>query len=655
MNVIPTRWHPYVAAIGDALTGVFVGLALWIHLFEGFRVGSGVFTLSMRSAERLLLEAVLICLVRHLLVRTPSLRQRLAGWLGARPSPLVDVPVHEWGLALAAFVPLTVWFLWPQVIMPGGVPDHGDPLFSMWTLAHIADRLAHAPSAFYDGRIFFPEPDTFLWSDLTLLPGLMAAPFIWVGVPLAAVYTTLILLGCVLSCVAMFVLVRASTGLMVPALVAGAVFGFFPYRFAQYSHLQMQGIFLMPLAVWLLMRALERPGIVRGAQVGLVVALQVLWSTYCDAYLVVALITMTAAWWLSGRDILRPHIITGAAAVGICLVLVAPYLAGYYRARAVVGERPRAEVLHYGAQLGDYLSPNGNSRWHGHRAPIHEKSEERHLFPGVGPMVLAAAGLIAAPTTATVIVTGGLLAAVNASLGLSSATYTFFFDHVPLLKSFRVPARFGLVVGVFLAWAAGLGVARLWRLSEGRRALRGLVVVVCLLTIVEAQPALDLRATPFEVGAIYNALPTDRRVVVLELPIPGQGSHEYWVDPTYLYAATFHKHTLINGYSGYFPSWYTELGWASATLPDDSAWAALLKRQPEFLVVHEEHYGRERYLEVVADLARRTELTLLATSHTPGGEDRVYRVDAATAVTPGSTPAATPTTTTPAPAPLPPR
>ena len=226
---------------------------------------------------------------------------------------------------------------------------------------------------------------------------------------------------------------------------------------------------------------------------------------------------------------------------------------------------------------------------------------------------------------------------------------------MPLLKSFRVPARFGLVVGVFLAWAAGLGVARLWRLSEGRRALRGLVVVVCLLTIVEAQPALDLRATPFEVGAIYNALPTDRRVVVLELPIPGQGSHEYWVDPTYLYAATFHKHTLINGYSGYFPSWYTELGWASATLPDDSAWAALLKRQPEFLVVHEEHYGRERYLEVVADLARRTELTLLATSHTPGGEDRVYRVDAATAVTPGSTPAATPTTTTPAPAPLPPR
>ncbi len=655
MNVLPTRWHQLVAAVGDSLTGVFVALALWTHLFEGFRIGSGVFTLSTRSAARLVLQAALICAMRHLLVQTPSLRHRLAEWLDATPSSLVDVPVREWAFAVAAFVPLTVWFLWPQVVMPGGVPDHGDPLFSMWTLAHIADRLAHAPSAFYDGRIFYPEVDTFLWSDLTLLPGLMAAPFIWAGVPVATAYTTLIVTGCVLSCVTMFGLVRASTGLVIPALMAGAVFGFFPYRFAQYSHLQMQGIFLMPLAVWLLLRALERPGVARGALVGLVVALQVLWSTYCGAYLVVALTTITAAWWLSGRDIRNTHMITGAAAVAICMVLVAPYLSGYYRARSVVGERPRAEVLHYGAQLSDYLSPNGNSRWYGHRAPIHEKSEERHLFPGVGPVVLATAGLIAAPTTATVVVAGGLLATMNASLGLSSATYLFFFDYVPLLKTFRVPARFGLVVGVFLAWGAGLGVARLWRLSEGRLVVRVLVVGVCLATILEMQPSLTLRDTPRHASAIYDVLPGDRRTIVLELPVPGPGAEAFWVDPGYLYAATFHKHTLINGYSGYYPEWYTQVAWASSALPDDKAWAALLLRTPEFLIVHEAHYGRERYQAVVADLERRQEVTLVGRAQTPDGEDRAYRVATTTPARPGSVPAATPPTTTPAPAPLPPR
>jgi hypothetical protein len=654
MTPQPARWQRLFAIAGDSLMGVFVALALWTHLFEGFRIGSGAFAISTRSAERLLVQAALICVIRHLVVRTPSLRQRIVEWIGARPSSLVEVPAREWALSLAAFVPLTLWFLWPQVVTPGGVPDHGDPLFSMWTLSHIADRLAHAPSQFFDGRIFFPEPDTFLWSDLTLLPGLMAAPFIWAGVPVAAAYTTLILLGCLLSCLTMFALVRASTGLVVPALVAGALFGFFPYRFAQYSHLQMQGIFLMPLAVWLLMRTLERPGRDRGLQLGLAVALQLLWSTYCGAYLVVALSIVTVAWWLSGREIVKSHVWAGAVAVGICAVLLAPYLSGYYRARTVVGERPRAEVLHYGADLGDYLSPNGNSRWYGHRAPMHDKSEERHLFPGVGPIALAATGLIAAPTTASVIAAGGLVAAVNGSLGLTTATYSFFFDYVPLLRTFRVPARFGLVVGVFLIWAAGLGVARLWRLSEGRLIIRALVVVACAAAVVEAQPGLQLRATPFTAPEIYGGLPTDRRAVVLELPVPGQGAEAYWVDPSYLYASTFHKHTLINGYSGYYPSWYGNLTWASSALPDDKAWAAILLRQPEFLIVHEEHYGRDRYLEVVADLARRGDVTLLSRAQTTAGEDRLYRVHAAAApTTPRSTPDAVPPASTPARGPLP--
>jgi hypothetical protein len=650
MTPTPARWQRLVAITGDTLTGVFVALSLWTHLFEGFRIGSGAFVISTRSAERLVVQAALICVLRHLVVRSPSLRHRIIGWISARPSSLVDVPLRDWGWALVAFVPLTTWFLWAQVVTPGGVPDHGDPLFSMWTLAHIADRLAHAPSAFFDGRIFFPERDTFLWSDLTLLPGLMTAPFIWAGVPVAAAYTSVIILGCLFSCLSMFALVRASTGLLVPALVAGALFGFFPYRFAQYSHLQMQGIFLMPLAVWLLLRTLERPGTGPGVQLGLAVALQWLWSTYCGAYLVVALATITLAWWLSGREVVKAHVLAGGAAIGISVVLLAPYLSGYYRARAVVGERPRAEVLHYGAQLGDYLSPNGNSRWYGDRAPMHEKSEERHLFPGVGPVVLAATGLIAAPTTATVIVAGGLAGAVNGSLGLSSLTYSFFFDYVPLLKTFRVPARFGLVVGVFLAWAAGLGVARLWRFFEDRLILRAVVLVVCVAAVVEGQPGLQLRATPFTAPDIYGALPTGHRAVVLELPVPGQGAEAYWVDPGYLYASTFHKHTLINGYSGYYPSWYGNLTWASSALPDDKAWAAILNRRPEFIIVHEEHYGPDRYAEVIRDLGQRPGVTLVARTVTSAGEDRLYRVDAPT---PASAPDAAPPALMPAPAPHP--
>jgi hypothetical protein len=485
-----------------------------------------------------------------------------------------------------------------------------------------------------------------------LLPGLISAPFIWAGVPVAAMYTSLIIAGCLLSCVTMFVLVRATTGLMGPALIAAALFGFFPYRFAHYSHLQMQGVFLMPLAVWLLLRALERPSVARGLPLGATVALQVLWSTYCGAYLIVGLAAASLGSWLSGRDVTRRHIATAAASVGICIVLTSPYLASYYRARDVVGVRPRAEVVHYGAKLGDYLNPNGNSRWYGDYAPIHTKSEEHHLAPGVGPVVLAAIGIVAAPTTTTVIIGVGLLASVNASLGLSSFTYSLFFDYVPLLKTFRVPARFGLVAGVFLVWAAGLGLARLWRFTAASYVMRAGVVLLSAAAILEALPRLDLQTTTMQLPEIYGALPTDRRVVLLELPVPGQGAEAYWVDPTYLYRQTFHQHALINGYSGFYPPWYGQLSWASSALPDDKAWAAVLKRGPEFLIVHEEHYGSERYSAVVGDLEHRPEVTFVATARTTAGESRLYRISP---VTPGSTPVAASPVSAPAPAPRPPR
>lgn len=652
MTLPVARWQRVIATGGDVATGIFVALALWSHLFGGFRVGSGIFAISTRSAERLLVQAALICLVRHLLVRNPSLRSRLVRLLNARATPLVGVPVRDVGVALAAFIPLTVWFLWPQLSTPGGVPDHGDPLFSMWMLAHIADRLAHAPSMFYDGRIFFPEANTFLWSDLTLLPGLISAPFLWAGVAVATVYTYLIVLSCLLSCVTMFVLVRTTTGLMAPALIAGALFGFFPYKFAHYSHLQMQGVFLMPLGVWLLMRALDRPGVMRGLQLGATVALQVLWSTYCGAYLIVGLAAVTLGSWLSGREITRRHLATAAASVAVCVVLISPYLAGYYRVRDVVGVRPRGEVVHYGAKLGDYLNPNGHSRWYGDYAPIHTKSEEHHLAPGVGPVVLGAIGLVAAPTTTTVIVGTGLLAAVNASLGLSSFTYSLFFDYIPLLKTFRVPARFGLVAGVFLVWAAGLGLARLWRITALGHVMRGVVVIIGAAAILEAQPRLKLRTTEAALPEVYQSLPSDRRAVVLELPVPGQGAEAYWVDPTYLYRQTFHRHTLINGYSGFYPQWYGQLTWASSALPDDKAWAAVLRRGPEFLIVHEEHYGHDRYIAVVDDLARRPEATLVSTSRATEGESRLYRVSP---LTPASAPGVASPESMPTPTPLPPR
>jgi hypothetical protein len=625
-STAPRRWRVVLGTCCDVVFVILVVLAIWAHVFGGFRVGHGIFAISTRSVARLLFQAAALSVLRHLILPAPSHRSYIARWLHARPLNLSPLPMREWFVATALYVPLVVVYLWPQVSMPGGLPDRGDPLFSVWTLSHIADTLFQGGSVFFDGRIFYPAPNTFLWSDLTILPGVIAAPWIWLGVPVAYVYTSIITGASLLSCVAMYGLVRRTTAVPVAAFVAGALFGFLPYRFAQYSHLQMQGIFLMPLAVMALLSVLESPRWTRGLLVGLLVALQTLWSTYCGAYLTVGLAAVTLGWWLTGREISRRHLAAGVLAVGLCSVMMAPYVAAYARARNVVSVRPRTEVAHYGAHLADYLSPNGNHAWYGQWAPVHTKSEERHLLPGAGPVLLGIGGLLTMPTSLTVAAATGLLVSLDGSLGLSSFTYSFFYDYVPLLRTFRVPARFGLLVGVFLTWAAGMGAARLWRWSESRTPLRVLVGLLFVAAVVEARPTLTLHATPTDVPAIYASLPTDRRAVVLELPVPGQGAEAYWVDPSYLYFATFHKHTLVNGYSGYYPEWYGNLSWASSALPAADAMEAIRTRGAEFIVVHEEHYGAERYREVVAGLAQQPDLTSVATVKTPQGEDRLFVV-----------------------------
>ena len=77
------------------------------------------------------------------------------------------------------------------------------------------------------------------------------------GVPLAAVHGLLYVGSFFAAGLTMFLLVRAVTGRLDAGLFAGILFAFYPYRFSTFSHLEMQGVFLMPLALYFLLRTLD--------------------------------------------------------------------------------------------------------------------------------------------------------------------------------------------------------------------------------------------------------------------------------------------------------------------------------------------------------------------------------------------------------------
>jgi hypothetical protein len=616
-----------IAAVGDSLFFALLGVAFLLDLTGGLRIGRGWYRLSLHDPAHVLGAAVVVVLVRHLIVRHPSMRDRLAARRRARaPSPDLSLrPLSPRDAAIAGVVmtAATLILLHTQVGMLTGVPDRGDPLLSMWMLAWVAHQLPAHPLHLFDANIFYPAIGTLAYSDATLLPGLICAPFLWAGVPVAVMHGVLFCASFVLAGVMMALLARAVTGRTVPALVAGILFAFSPYRLSTYSHLQMQGVFLMPLALLFLLRTLEHGRRRDGWWLGASVAGQALWSVYLATYLCVGLAVVFAGRWLAGHFQLRARWRALGPAVVVALAILGPYSVPYWMARHAVGERPRDEVRNFSAEASDFLGVNEMDVLYG---PIFHRNTivERQLFPGVAPLVLAAVALVPPVAPLAAVSGAAALVAVDASLGMNGTTFRALYDIAAPVRALRVPARFAAVVGLFLALMSAIGLARLSDRWPTNWLARAATVALIALALVEGLPALELSPPPLTAPGIYRALAADPGAPIVDLPLP-QTDAEYWIDPTYMYYSTFHWHPLLNGYSGFVPTWYARLVVASRELPSDDALRVFRQAGARYLVLHREFYHANRYHEITATLDERRDLRLVARENAPEGESSLYQ------------------------------
>jgi len=618
-----------LARILDGVFFAFVGLAFVIGISGGFRIGRDWYRLSATDPGQALLIALVAIGVRHLLVRRPSLRSRLTARRirraasGAAEAPLARPTGREWGIACLVMAATTAWLLRDQIWSITGMPDRGDPLFSMWRLAWVAHQIVTDPARLFDANIFHPATNTFAYSDATLLPGLLSAPLLWAGMPLAVVHGLLFVASFLAAGLTMFALARAVTGQLVPGLLAGVLFGFYPYRFSTYSHIEMQGIFLMPLALLALLRLLQGGRLRDGILLGVWVAMEILWSMYLGAYLAVGLGVFTLVRWGAGhfdlRQRWRPLVAAGLVTAAVAL----PYSRPYWAARNVVGERPRDETRSFSAELVDMVSINEVNILYGPVLHRHVNAE-RHLFPGGTATVLAAVALVPPVGPMAAAAGAGLLVAFDAALGVNGATFNWLYERAPAFRAFRVPARFGMLMGVFITLLAALGLVRLVRRLPPRL-VQPVAWLVLGFAAFELRPRLELTPTATTPPPIYADLPDDGSAVIVDVPLPADDG-EYWVDPAYLYYSTFHWRRLVNGYSGFMPVWYPRLQVASREFPSDESMDVFRDRGAEFLVVHEEFYPPDRYREVTDALSTRSDLQLISTRPSPEGESRLYRV-----------------------------
>jgi hypothetical protein len=173
--------------------------------------------------------------------------------------------------------------------------------------------------------------------------------------------------------------------------------------------------------------------------------------------------------------------------------------------------------------------------------------------------------------------------------------YDVLYTYVPGFTGVRVPARYAMVAGLFLAMAAGFGAARLLRRSWGAIALG--VAAVAIVADGAAMPlAVNHTWATSEATPPARVYPRDLAPRIYQdlRRMPGEAviAEFPFGDPAWeiraVYYAAVHGKRVLNGYSGAFPPGYRRRAAALRRIDVDgeTAWEALVDAGTTHVIVH---------------------------------------------------------------------
>ena len=186
--------------------------------------------------------------------------------------------------------------------------------------------------------------------------------------------------------------------------------------------------------------------------------------------------------------------------------------------------------------------------------------------------------------------------------------YGLLYDYVPGFNGVRVPARYAMIAGLFLAILAGYGMQRLLSVRALIPVSRFLIPVTCFLILIEGA------AIPMEMNRTWNqneAVPPARVYSYgrLDRRSPGEGVPPVYArvaalpegtaitefpfgdaawEIRYVYYAAAHWKPITNGYSGSFPPRYKERVARLQRIAKDpeAAWQSLKDSGSTHVVLH---------------------------------------------------------------------
>lgn len=478
--------------------------------------------------------------------------------------PSVDASNRLRTLAvLGLFVLLTVILLYPLSVQFGDhLPDWGDPLENTWVLASAGRALVTNPLDLYHANIFYPYPNALGFSESQVASAVTALP-IWLATGNAVLAYNFVFLGAfVLSGFNAYLLAYDLVRRRGGAILAGAAFAFWAYKFNHLSHINLVTLQWLPLVLFALRRSLIQDRRVFPVLFAVTLVLQVLSSWYAALMtLLVVAVYLTYFLVFQRAQTNRRRVYHFLVCFGVALVPIALVAYPYFQvSRELAFVRGLEEAERFSARPLSFLSVAPFNWVYGKLLPV---AFGEALFPGLVILVCAALGLrkkftfpdrafwIGAIVLFALIAFGPLFQ-LGGGIELPSPLYRLLYEFVPGFQGTRAPARFFVVsmLGLVLLAANGFGaVTQKLSVPVKRLVTAGVLVVLCIETV-----ALPIRVIPIETNAnlpaVYAWLETQAEGNVIELPVK-VGDIEPITRAMYFSIA--HQRATPLGYASFIP------------------------------------------------------------------------------------------------------
>jgi hypothetical protein len=547
-------------------------------------------------------------------------------------------------LILPLYILASLIFTWPLIEhFNRAIPSSrlaADPAIQAFILNWDARTLLTNPLQLFHPPIFFPEQNTLTYMDHMVGETVLAAPAFTSFHSAAAAYNYLVLLSFVASGWAVYRLTRLLGVSRPGAFLAGFLFSFSQYRFANLDLLNQLQTQLLPVGLFFGVRYLRRLRKRDLAGIAGTMTLQVYCGWYYAYYLAIALGLLLAYSILRGdlRGRRMPVAPLGAAIV-ISALVASPVILPYIHEHRILPEfhRSLGESALYSADVVDYFKGSGTARL-ASLAPLGTGAQS--YWPGPVTVLLAFAGIIVRgakrlkeegyflvlAAVSFVLSLGPILHVAGARFWIP-LPYAALYYVLPGFSSMRAPARFACLVTLALAVLAGVGYERLQdRLRPHPTLRRSTLVAAFVPAVLCAWPVpLSLVELPSRdrLPPVYTWLSNHPdEEPLLELPAPARDPDENGSHSMRQFYLIYHGHPRLDGSSGFVSRRYRRFRSAIQAFPGEGALQAAHEMGARLVVVHFQDYPIEEREPLRRAIAAEHRLTLKADF----GSDAVYEL-----------------------------